>query len=291
MPSSPKTVRFFCADMVSKVSYHTLKLYLAGVRYFLLEAGHPDPTKSNIVYNFCRGLKRYSGLKKRTRLPITIHLLRDLKHSLHVDSSRSLWDKRMLWCAFSIAFYGFLRSSEFVAPTISSFDAQIHLLLENVTVHDTFISIELKSSKTDPFRRGVQIKLAQTNTSTCPRKAFVNYLQLRKSLPSNEPLFCFDSGAYLTRNNLTSSLRAILQSSNHDPASYASHSFRIGAATSAAAAGIPDWLIQTLGRWSSDCFKSYIRCPTETLFDSLQQMSNVKERCLATWEPSIVCSE
>ena len=197
----------------------------------------------------------------------------------------------MLWCALSLAFYGFLRSSEFVSQTTSSFDSKTHLLLENVTVHKTFLLIELKASKTDPFHRGLQVKLAQTNTSTCPMNAFVNYLQLRKSLPSNEPLFRFDSGAYLTRNNLTSALRALLQSGDHDPSSYVSHSFRIGAATSAAAAGVPDWLIQTLGRWSSDCFKTYIRCPMKALFDSLQRMSQVKDRCSATWEPPNVCSE
>ena len=46
-----------------------------------------------------------------------------------------------------------------------------------------------------------------------------------------------------------------------NPQRYSSHSFRIGAASAAAAAGIPDWRIQALGRWSSDCYKRYIRLP------------------------------
>ena len=47
--------------------------------------------------------------------------------------------------------------------------------------------------------------------------------------------------------------------------SMSSHSFRIGAATIAAAAGFPRWLIQALGRWSSNCYKEYIRIPQTTL--------------------------
>ncbi|XP_071144984.1 uncharacterized protein [Mytilus edulis] len=40
---------------------------------------------------------------------------------------------------------------------------------------------------------------------------------------------------------------------------YKAHSFRIGAATSAAAKGIPHSVIQGMGRWKSSAFMKYIR--------------------------------
>ena len=40
---------------------------------------------------------------------------------------------------------------------------------------------------------------------------------------------------------------------------FSSHSFRIGAATVAGRNGIPDLLIQELGRWKGNAFQSYIR--------------------------------
>ena len=46
---------------------------------------------------------------------------------------------------------------------------------------------------------------------------------------------------------------------------YAGHSFRIGAATAAALAGVEDSMIQTLGRWQSSAFLQYIRTPKERL--------------------------
>ena len=43
---------------------------------------------------------------------------------------------------------------------------------------------------------------------------------------------------------------------------------RIGAATSAYAARLEDHLIQTLGRWSSDCYKTYIHTPIHVSKDA-----------------------
>lgn len=46
---------------------------------------------------------------------------------------------------------------------------------------------------------------------------------------------------------------------------FCGHSFRIGAATSAASSGVADHVIQSLGRWSSDCYIRYIRTDPKVL--------------------------
>ena len=68
-------------------------------------------------------------------------------------------------------------------------------------------------------------------------------------------LFLFQDGRPLSRAVLTACLREILAEAGV-LGNFSSHSFRIGAATIAARNGIPDHLIQALGRWSSSAYQS-----------------------------------
>ena len=83
----------------------------------------------------------------------------------------------------------------------------------------------------------------------------------------------FKAGKFnpLTQRQLNAVLRQLFQQAGFNHINYASHSFRIGAATTAAAAGLPPWLIKTLGRWHSDAYLTYIRCP-DSIFSVVPQM-------------------
>ena len=119
------------------------------------------------------------------------------------------------------------------------------------------LTMHLKSSKTDPYCQCCSLLIAPSLHSVCAVRALRKYLSLR-SVSGTSPLYVFHSGAYLTRAKVTSTLCTLLQRFSIPTELYASHSFRIGAATTAAEAGLPPWLIQTLVRWSSNCFTLYI---------------------------------
>ena len=176
-------------------------------------------------------------------------------------------DVVMLWAACCLGFFGFMRAGEFTCPSISHFDPESMLSTEDVSVDQhqapTLLCVKLKRSKTDPFRVGVDIFIGRTGNTLCPVAAVLAYLAIRPQLPG--PLFIFRDGSYLTRDRLVVHLRAGLRQAGIDPSRYSGHSFRIGAATTAAQAGVEDTFIKMLGRWESAAYQKYIRTPRDQL--------------------------
>ena len=105
--------------------------------------------------------------------------------------------------------------------------------------------------------------LSRTDQPVCPVTALLPYLAVRGPKPG--PLFLMKNQQYLTPPMFRSSLFRILEGIGIPTQQYNTHSFRIGAATSAKAAGISDLHIQMLGRWQSDAYQRYIKTPPEDL--------------------------
>ena len=141
------------------------------------------------------------------------------------------------------AYFGFLRGSEYTASHATTFDPHNTLCFNHVTVNSTNITLTISSSKNDPFRQGCQIKLTRTNTDICPTTILMNWLRIHPT--KSEPLFTYTDRTYLTKNRLNSLLHQIFLTGKLP---ISTHSFRIGAATTAAAAGIPRHIIQKIGR-------------------------------------------
>ena len=118
------------------------------------------------------------------------------------------------------------------------------LAVDNATTPKV-LRLRLKSSQTDPgFQLGVNVFMGRTGEAICPVMAMLTYLVIRGI--DNGPLFRLRGSNPLTKPAFVSSVRGALARAGLDPTKYAGHSFCIGAAT-AAAEGIEDSLIQTLG--------------------------------------------
>ena len=142
----------------------------------------------------------------------------------------------MLWAALLVVFFGFLWSGKLLALQHSD------ILRRSEGYH-----LLIKASKTDPFWRGATVKLSISKDCILCAVGALDHL-LAASPSRQGPVFHFQNGTPLTRQNLNILIQELAGRSGIPPERYSSHSFRIGAASTAAAAGIPDWKIQALGR-------------------------------------------
>ena len=262
-PADEWTLCLFVTFLARTIKHSSIKVYLSGVRALHIDHGFPDPLINCLrLQRVVRGIKRCQGSSSSSRLPITDDLMLVIWQSLDLH----LPDHCMFWAACSLGYFGFLRASEFTVPNLPSFSSSLHLGVQDISVDSpsapSCMRVRIKGSKTDPFRKGCFIHIGVGRRPLCAVRAVMNYLALRGDAPG--PLFLLQNGQPLSRNILTDWLRQIMASARV-PGNFSSHSFRIGAATVAARNGVPDHLIQSMGRWSSNAYQLYIRTPAEAL--------------------------
>lgn len=271
----PATEHILCQFVSSladeKICHSTIKCYLSAVRHLHISEGLGDPHIHSMtrLVQVLRGVKSTQakgGKQARQRLPITPEILLKIKQIWErgvLDSN-----KAMLWAAALTCFFGFLRAGEICVPSDKGFDQGAHLSLSDVSVDNKLnpavLCVRIKASKTDPFRQGCDVFMGRTGKSLCPVSAMLAYLAVRH--PGEDgPLFKFADGKPLTRDRFVVNIREALVAAGVDPAPYSGHSFRIGAATTAAKKGVGDAAIKMLGRWKSAAYQLYVRTPRSQL--------------------------
>ena len=211
-----------------------------------------------------KGVKRVKPQGNDSRLPITPFILEKIHTVISHDAKNPT--NVMMWAACCLGYFAFLRAGEFTVPSLSQFNPEVHLSPTDISVDShtapSLMCIHLKYSKTDQQRQGVNLYVGRTFNNLCPVAAMLAYLPLRGQ--AQGPLFML-SGHCLTREMLVHWLRNTLSAAGVEASQFSGHSFRIGAASTAAARGVAETTIQTLGRWESDSYKRYIRIPREEL--------------------------
>ena len=241
------------------LSPSTIRVYIAAIRAAHRESNLPDPThRNNQLKLVLEGIRRQHVPKPtRQRKPITSRLLSRMVEFLSQAKGLPHHDRQMLLAAFTLAFHGFLRVGEFTTPPHTHFNPRFHASTSHIHLHRRYYTFYLPHSKTDQLHYGHTICINRaTPPSICPVRHMRAYLRTRSS--SSGPLFTFSNGTPLTRRRCLHYLRLSLHHLGHNPDHYNTHSFRIGAATTAAHEGASEATIMHLGRWRSDAFKTYI---------------------------------
>jgi len=98
------------------------------------------------------------------------------------------------------------------------------------------------------------------------------YLANRGGTPG--PLFILPNFKPLTRAMFSAALVNVLAELKMDSCHFNTHSFRIGAATSAKQAGISDCHLKVLGRRKSDTYLKYIQVSPQDLANLLKALTS-----------------
>ena len=254
-PVAEYTLCSFAAHLADQgLAPQTIRVYLAAVRNTQLSLGLPDPRDHSslpLLKRVLAGIARARVSKRqqsKVRLPITGSVLVKIHDSLVRTSNP---DSVLIRAIASLAFFGFFRLGELLVESASNYSPASNLSWGDVVVDDlnapTMLKVHLKRSKCDQFGRGVDVIVGQTQSSICPVRAVLDYIRVRQDTPG--AFFISKKKEPVAKAWLVQQIRRILQMLGLPQNEYAGHSFRIGAATTAAMAGIEDSTIQALGRW------------------------------------------
>ena len=254
-------VNFISYLSLKSYSPSSIKLSMSAVSFCCKIRNLNDPTHNFIICKMLSGLSRIDK-RKDLRMPVTLEILVKVILALpNICSSQ--YESFLFSSLFSLAFFGFFRVGELVQ---SSKTTVAHALqVQNVCIipESNSLSIFVPYSKTDQFGKGCTIQLPPSSSIVCPVVLLKSFLRLRPPFPGSFFKHC--NGEPVTRYQFVSVLKKALLAAGIHSSLYNSHSFRIGAATAAHAAGMDGDRIAHLGRWKSNCYKSYIRIPTQKL--------------------------
>ena len=261
-PTTTDNLALFIAYLANKnYAASTVLTYVSALGYAHRLASLPDPSRSELIQLALRGYSKMNPILD-SRLPITLpileRLISALDHSLSSQYQRVLM-KAMCACAFFAA----LRVGEITCRPGESVNNLINLEqifeMRNRRGVVEAIKLSLIHFKHSDTLHPVDILIYRDNP-VCPVSLLSTFLQLRGS--SRGPLFSWPNNQAISRSFFTNCLNQTLDFCGLDRSRYKSHSFRIGAASWAAAKGLSDAQIRTFGRWKSNAFLRYIRTST-----------------------------
>ena len=197
LPASEGTLIYFASYLARTVRHSTIKIYLAAVRNLHISCGHGDPLMGKLLLKkVLRGILRYQGQRRILRQPVTPGILLAIRPILEAWLGER--DFPMIWAAFTLAFYGFLRCSEFTYPGVNSFRPQFDLGTDSVSFYPCLVCpqhivVTLRSSKTDFSRQGRSVVIAKAPCTMCAVSAMQQFFP--HHAPFQRPFIFFSVGS------------------------------------------------------------------------------------------------
>ena len=257
LPFTEVLICNFIGDLFQQgYSPSTITSHVSAISYLHKLFILPDPTHSFIVRKTIKGTHNLAK-SGDIRLPITKSILIKLLSALHHTVQEA--DTRVLLSTiFLLAFHAFMRLGELVARS-SVYNTKVIQRQDILFLDDNSVQLILRHSKNMKDGQPIVLTLAANyfNPQLCPVRALKTFTSLYQH--KSGPLFTFKSGHPVSHSFVAAQLKHAIEFIGLDSSKYLGHSFRIGAATEATKNGLPENVIQQLGRWQSNAIRRYIR--------------------------------
>ena len=247
IPASPELVANYLADHAGILSVSTLSRRVAALSKIHEVKGYDNPTKTELVRNTMKGIRRKHHVAPKQVSPITKERLIKMLQTCE-DDVKGVRDRALLLIGFASA----LRRSELVALDCS----HIEFVPEGVILN-------IVRSKTDQQGEGRRIGIPYAKGDHCPVKSLKHYFEMAELKEGR--LFRSMDEVGLGQNRLADHgvayiIKRRAEKSGYDPRMFSGHSLRAGFATSAAQVGAEMWAImKQTGHRSEATVRRYIR--------------------------------
>jgi len=287
-------VRFamFVAFLSERCKMSTVEQYLKSTRSNCKENGIDLPAWEDMpITNRALCGARYAESAVQGgyyRMPITLKVLIDILRSAErravIAGTLTATDKGIAGfpvrrAMYLLAFFGAMRPGEVSTRMQKEGTMSLPLIFRYLQLSEVpnealgtvvrCITLYLPSSKADRYGQRSDIAIGESGISKwCAVDAVLDLTRLRQATGEEIsdtsfvfPAACGTRAVSYCEN--TAAIKEDLADAGYDVSKFTGHSMRIGCATTLAANNVPDHLIQAIGRWSSDCYKRYIRIPQE----------------------------
>lgn len=239
----------------------SISTYINAIRSFHQLRGFNDPISTKLQVFTLRallsGIRRAQQYHPSSKPAITINELRSIRSILDWSDSQH----RTFWAITVVGFWSFLRASNLMQKSPTSFIEGQHLSVDCLASTDFGITLRLQRTKTVQFaQRILTIPLvALPGDVLCPVQALIDMWELCPARDGS--LFIYTSAhsqsSPLTHNVYNKLLRKFCKLARL-PFQFSAHSLRKGGATCAFAAGVNDTMIKLQGDWVSDAYRRYV---------------------------------
>jgi hypothetical protein len=309
----------FVAFSLKRVRVSSVEQYLKAIRSACVDMGVVAPPVSELprlqrALQGARYAEKACAPDGSYRLPITLPMLKQMvavvleragvaeREGKVVEVGSGLGDPFQRVAMYLTAFFGALRPGELTVRKFADGQTSTELRMRHMRRQEVenpysgkqmaMWTLFLESSKTDPLGTRSDIVIGESGAALCAVKALDLYLRKRLDAGhelQNPEALVFPGGkdgkVSVLYTDFLAAVRQDLTEAGYDVSKYAAHSFRIGCATTLATNGVPDHMIQAIGRWNSDCYKRYIRVEPQqrAMLAAYLQSSDMQSDDLHLW--------